>query len=150
VNTSLPAVVRNVALLSIFSATASADPAVMLYHDTDPAMVASLEACAHATAKDSGPAHIDVVRYVEHAGRGNYEYWLNAVAPMKERTYCRTQHDAIAEFRSFDGNWIGTRPARPHGDAQVASSTATCSQSCRADQVVPPGAGSNLGDRPRP
>jgi hypothetical protein len=142
-NTWIPAALLHTALLSLVSATASADPAVVLYPETAPPMVASLKACAAAASKESHASRLDVVRYVEHVGRGNYEYWINATEPMKTKSYCRTQQDGIAAFRSFDGNWASSKPGRPQDVDQIVSS---CAQLCRTDNIAPTNVGANLNN----
>jgi hypothetical protein len=148
VNTSISVALRNIALLSALSATAAADPAVVLHPETAPAMATSLTACATAASKGTHAARLSVVRYVEHVGRGNYEYWINAAQPMQAKTYCRTQHNQIAEFQSFDGQWAGTRPARPAPADQIASSDAACAQLCQSADVTPSRVGARLSSDP--
>ena len=130
---SIPEALRHIALLSALSATAAADPPVDLYRETAPEMVASLKACARAASQDNHAAHLNVVRYVEHVGRGNYEYWINASEPVQAKTYCRTERNQIAQFQRFDGQWTGTHPARPQEVEQIASSSASCAELCRTD-----------------
>lgn len=124
--TSVLASFRNIALLSMLSATALADPAVVLKPGTDPAMAPSLSACVRAAAGDAHTSRLEVVRYVEHAGRGSYEYWFNASSDPLQSSYCRTLRGDVSEFRSFDGHWAAGTPARPTTVARTASSDMTC------------------------
>ena len=124
--TSVPATWLNIALLSMFSASALADPAVVLKPGTDPAMAPSLSACARAAAGEAHVSRVEVVRYVEHVGRGSYEYWFNASSHPLKSSYCRTRRDGISEFRSFDGHWAAGTPARPTTVVQTAGSDLKC------------------------
>jgi hypothetical protein len=148
VNTLIPVALRNVALLSALSATAVANPPVVLYPETAPAMVASLQACAIAASQGTQAAHLSVVRFVERVGRGNYEYWINASDPVQVKAYCRTEHNQIAQFQRLDGQWTGTHPARPAPIQQITSSAAACAQLCRADAVAPTQLGAVLRNDP--
>ncbi len=77
----------------------------------------ALKACAEATAQDSGASRLNVVRYVEHAGRGSYEYWFNADVDPATRSYCRTRHGEVVQFVSFDGRWTSAYALRPRPQA---------------------------------
>ena len=82
----------------------------------------ALNACARATADASHASHLDVVRFVDHAGRGSYEYWINADVTPAKRSYCRTQQGEVSQILNFDGHWSGNTPHRPHA-TQTASSS---------------------------
>ena len=82
----------------------------------------ALNACAQAVAGASRASHLDVVRFVDHAGRGSYEYWINADVTPAKRSYCRTRQGEVSQLLSFDGHWTGTHPARP-STTQTASSS---------------------------
>lgn len=83
----------------------------------------ALNACARAAADASHASHLDVVRFVDHAGRGSYEYWINADVTPAKRSYCRTRQGEVSQILNFDGHWTGNIPARPH-PTQTASSSA--------------------------
>lgn len=81
----------------------------------------ALDACARAAAEANNASHLDVVRFVDHAGRGSYEYWINADVTPAKRSYCRTRQGEVAQILNFDGHWSGNTPRRPHA-TQTASS----------------------------
>lgn len=83
----------------------------------------ALNACAQAAAGANHASHLDVVRFVDHAGRGSYEYWINADVTPAKRSYCRTRQGEVSQILNFDGHWTGTHPARPRA-TQTASSNA--------------------------
>jgi len=83
----------------------------------------AINACAQAVAEASHASRLDVVRFVDHAGRGSYEYWINSHVTPAKRSYCRTRRGEVSQILSFDGHWTGTHPARPRA-AQTASSSA--------------------------
>jgi hypothetical protein len=150
VNTSFPVALGNIVLLSALSGTSLADTRIVLYPETAPAMVASLKACASAASQESHVAQLEVVRYVEHTGRGNYEYWINAAEPVQAKTYCRTQRGQVAQFQSFDGQWARTRPARPQHVAQIASFATAGDRMSRTECVPPSSARVSLTSNPAP
>ncbi len=73
----------------------------------------SLNACAQAVAGASHASHLDVVRFVDHAGRGSYEYWINADVSPAKKSYCRTHQGEVSQILNFDGHWNEANPARP-------------------------------------
>ncbi len=73
----------------------------------------ALDACARAAAEANNASHLDVVRLVDHAGRGSYEYWINADVTPAKRSYCRTRQGEVSQILNFDGHWTRQR-ARPH------------------------------------
>jgi hypothetical protein len=83
----------------------------------------ALNACAQAVAGASHASHLDVVRFVDHAGRGSYEYWINADVTPAKKSYCRTHQGEVSQILNFDGHWSEATPARPRV-AQTASSSA--------------------------
>ena len=82
----------------------------------------ALDACARAAAEANNASHLDVVRLVDHAGRGSYEYWINADVTPAKRSYCRTRQGEVSQILNFDGHWSGNAPRRPHA-TQTASSS---------------------------
>ncbi len=82
----------------------------------------ALDACARAAAEANNASHLDVVRLVDHAGRGSYEYWINADVTPAKRSYCRTRQGEVSQILNFDGHWSGNSPRRPRA-TQTASSS---------------------------
>jgi hypothetical protein len=83
----------------------------------------AIDACALAVAGASHASHLDVVRFVDNAGFGNNEYWINADVSPAKKSYCRTRRGEVSQIITFDGHWSGTSPRRPDV-AQAASSSA--------------------------
>lgn len=84
----------------------------------------AIHACARAVAGASHASHVDVVRFVDHAGPGNYEYWINADVSPAKKSYCRTHRGEVSQILNFDGHWSGTNPARPRAPQTASSSAA--------------------------
>jgi hypothetical protein len=102
----------------------------------------ALAACTEAAAHDGHATHLDVVRVVQHAGRGSYEYWINADAAPARKAYCRTRSGEVTEFRGFDGRWGSPSAARPTPAVQTVSATESAAELCRSVDFTPP---SNTG-----
>jgi hypothetical protein len=105
----------------------------------------ALRACVGAAVETSHASHLDVVRVVEHAGRGSYEYWIDADGASAQKAYCRTQRDAVTEFQSFDGRWGSAHAPRPQPAAQTVASSvaATSAASCNAGFTPPSNTGAS-------
>ncbi len=82
----------------------------------------AIDACAHAVAGASHASHLEVVRFVDHAGPGNFEYWINADVSPAKKSYCRTHRGEVSQILNFDGHWSGTNPARPRAPQTASSS----------------------------
>jgi hypothetical protein len=105
----------------------------------------ALAACTAAAAQDSHATHLDVIRVVQHAGRGSYEYWINTNAGPVRKSYCRTRSGEVTDFRGFDGRWGSTNAPRPAPIAQAVSSTQLTGELCRSVDFTPPSnTGANL------
>jgi hypothetical protein len=102
----------------------------------------ALNACTEAAAEDGHATRLDVVRVVQHAGRGSYEYWINADTAPARKSYCRTRAGEVTSFRGFDGRWGSPNAARPMPVAQTVSATEPAAELCRSVDFTPP---SNTG-----
>jgi len=78
---------------------------------------AAFDACVSAVAQASGANELALVRNAEAPGRGNEEFWFNAVTDAPTKSYCRTRLGNVTELRQFDGAWSRGSALRPSREA---------------------------------
>lgn len=101
----------------------------------------SLNACVQAVAGANQATHLDVVRLIKRAGRGSFEYWMNADVNPAKKSYCRTELGEVSRIVHLDGQWRGAKPPRP-AIAQTVSSSQLSTALCQTVDLKSP---SNIG-----
>ena len=101
----------------------------------------SLSACVHAIAGANQANHLDVVHMTRRAGRGSFEYWMNADVNPSKKSYCRTHRGKVSQIIHLDGQWRSAKPHRPKmAEAQTAGQLPT--PLCQTQDLNSP---SNIG-----
>jgi hypothetical protein len=101
----------------------------------------SLNACVHAVAGANQANHLDVVHMNRRAGRGSFEYWINADVNPSKKSYCRTQRGKVSQAVHLDGQWRSAKPRRPT-TAEAQTSGQVFNPRCQTQDLNSP---SNIG-----